>query len=120
MGGSSSDFWWLTQSQLDRFNYLELGYSKPVDDSTRPIIREQKCHVTEIEAFRSKYQNTNVFRSLKLSDNLSTGQEIIGPFLVDIDNESDLDASRIVAQQVLEYLIEQLNLSPISDLRIFF
>lgn len=120
MGGSLSDFWWLTQNQLDRFTYLELGHSEPVDDSTRPVIQAQKYHINTIDAFRNKYHNTNIYRSLKLSDGLSANEEIIGPLIIDIDNENSLGASLVVTRQVLTYLLKQLRLSPTCDLRIFF
>lgn len=118
--GLISDFWWLGQSQTDRYTYLELGHSKPVDDYTTPIIDAKVHHISDMDKFRSSFQNTNVYRSLKISDASLNGDEILGPFLVDIDNEEeDLDDAQGVTKQVVEYLRTQLMLS-LDDLRIFF
>ena len=120
MDATLSDFWWLDNNQLDRFTFLEFGYHEPVDNSQSPSIQSQKCQIADIDKYRSEYQNINVHRSLKLADNPSNGQEIIGPFLVDIDNDDNLGATQNIAKQTLEYLIPQYNLSPVSDFRVFF
>jgi hypothetical protein len=118
--GILSDFWWLDSDQFNIFNYLILGHSDPVDDLTGPNIIPQKCQITALDAYRITYQNTNIYRSLKLSDRPLNGQEIVGPFLIDIDNENNLEASQSITKQTLEYLINQYNLSSENYLRIFF
>lgn len=115
-----SDFWWLSPSQIDRYTYLELGHSDLVVDCTTPIIHAKMHHMSDIDAFCSSFQNTNVYRSLKISDALLNGNEILGPFLIDIDSSSEnLDDAQAVTKQVVTYLMEQLRLSS-DDLRIFF
>lgn len=119
MGGLLSDFWWLDQNQLDKFTYLELGHSEPVDDLTRPTIQAQKCQMATIDEFRSKYYNTNIYRSLMLWDTSMDGRGILGPFLVDIDNENDLNASHTIVKQLLNYFINDIGLI-IDNIRILF
>ena len=119
MVGSLSDFWWLEQNQLDNFTYLELGHNEPVDDLTCPTIQAQKCQITKIDEFRSKYHNINIHRSFMLWDASVDGQGIFGPFLVDIDNDNDLNASHMIVKQLLNYLINNIGLTA-KDLRIFF
>ena len=118
--GLTSDFWWLGPGQTDRYTYLELGHSEPVDDYAAPIIHAKVYHITDMDKFRGSFQNTNIYRSLKISDASLNGDEILGPFLVDIDNEGeDLDDTQGVTKQAVEYLITQLKLS-FDDLHIFF
>jgi len=120
MGGTLSDFWWLERDQTNKFTYLELGHNEPVGGSTSPNIKLIKCQSTSIDEFRSEYQNINLYRSLKLSENPTNGTEITGPFLVDIDNENDLEAAQQITKQTVQYLTTQNNLSPVRDFRIFF
>lgn len=102
---------------MTKITYLELGYNKPVNEETCPDIHIKKCHISTINGFRKKHQNTNVYRSLKLY-NTDNEQVIIGPFVVDIDNDRDLNASYVIVKQVLNYLINKgLNA---NDFRIFF
>ena len=120
MCATLSDFWWLDNNQLDRFSFLEFGYHEPVDNSQTPSIQPQKCQIADIDRYRSKYQNINVHRSLKLADNPSNGEVIIGPFLIDIDNDDSLEAAQEITKQTIQYLTKQNYLSPMKDFRIFF
>lgn len=121
MGAKLSDFWWLDEDQLGRFTYLKFGHNEPVDDSTSPYIKPQKCRISTIDELRSEFQNINIHRSLELSDSPSNGEKLVGPFLIDIDNENNnLESARNIIKQTLEYLTTQLYKSPVVDFRLFF
>jgi hypothetical protein len=109
-----NDFWWLDENLLSKFSYLELGHC----ESSGLIGQIQKSHVADIDVYRSKFDNINVHRSLKLSDKLNDGQEILGPFIIDIDNENNLEAAYLITKQISAFLTS-ISVTP-ADFRIFF
>ena len=119
----STDFWWLSSDQEIRYVYTELGHHNPIPHNEQPHDTswdKEVYLINQIKDWRERFQNTNVYRSLKLVTALSDGQELIGPFLVDIDNESDdLDDALEVARSVLFLLEGQFNINA-NNLKIFF
>jgi hypothetical protein len=116
-----SDFWWLDEHLLDKSIYLELGHIDPTDDSSYMMQQVEKCQVNQIEEYRRKFGDINVFRSLRLSDKLNNGHKIMGPFIVDIDNENEengLVAAHKITRQLSEYLVKN-NITD-KDFRILF
>jgi hypothetical protein len=129
-----TDFWWLSNNaSIDELLVGVGNHRNAADDTDIPPLSSWYRSVNQdslsnnveyypiafINKWRILCKNTNIYRSLKIFD-CNTQQAIfLGPFLVDIDNESDLDASQNVAKQVLEYLTKKLKL-PLNDLRIFF
>jgi hypothetical protein len=118
---SLTDFWWLDDNERRKFAYLELCHSELKDDLTYPFKQKQTIRVTKINEYREKYGNTNIFRSLILKDSLTEEQEILGPFIIDIDNdngENGLEATRKITQQISDYLINDYIKE--NDFRILF
>lgn len=143
MNEKLSDFWWLTLDETTKYRYVQLMHKELYSDrfdQTQPLeantynsldtngnlSKAVKCYPIEfIEKWKSKCANTNVFRSLSLFSAEHNGDELLGPFLMDIDrqhksgkgyvmnlNEALEDTRRLTK----EYLYKLKD----SDFRIFF
>jgi len=120
---ASSEFWWLGSNEKTKYVYVELGHHRPIGDNENP------CSITwdtgislidELNYWRKKFQNTNVYRALKIGTALSGGESIIGPLVVDIDNgDENLEDALVVARKTLFFLCDQREID-INNLRIFF
>jgi len=76
--------------------------------------------IDELEHWRERFQNTNVYRALKIASASSGEDEIIGPFLVDVDNGAgDLGDALVVTRKTFRLLHDKLRVD-IDSLRIFF
>ncbi len=139
-----SDFWWLTPDEAVKYKYLEVWHQEPYSDE--PDSNKEPYSVpcfnsldTEgnlsdvikryplkfVEEWIKKCANINVFRSLGLFTAEQNGEELLGPFVIDIDRaeESDkgyvqnlhnaLEATRQLVKKHLYQLKE-------CDFRIFF
>ena len=118
-----SDFWWLSPSQRSSYQHTEFGHHRPIrdDEEPRSINWDTNiCSIDELENWRDRFQNTNVYRALKtVSTSLGVG-EIIGPVLVDIDNgDEDLEDALTVTRKTLLLLQDKLRIET-DSLRIFF
>lgn len=137
-----SDFWWLSDNEVQDQLLIGLGHHPPLGEDDTPMPLKEWFHslgegmqlstdyelypMDFLEKWRSLCNNTNVYRTLELFTS-STGQgEIFGPFLVDIDNskqvdgyEENLDDALFVACRVADFLIKHWQLSE-RDLRVFF
>ena len=140
-----SDFWWLATDEAVKYKYVYVCYQEPYSDepnSNKDPSSVSRFHsldtngnLSEIERryplgfidqWREKCANTNVFRSFGLFDAEHDGEELLGPFLIDIDREEDqlgkgyvqdingaLEATRRLVKEYLCQLEER-------DFRIFF
>ena len=77
-------------------------------------------NVRNIKQGRQQYQNTNIYRGLKVWADESRNDAISGPLILDIDNESeDLSDALVVTKETLEYLRSSYNIRD-NDIHIFF
>lgn len=119
---SGSDFWWLTSDKV-KFRYVRLGHHEPIrDNDQRSSIKwyRETCLVSNISQWRDRFQNANIYRSLKVLSTKSGEQEILGPFIIDIDSECEnLQDAFDITRKVVSYLVQDRNLKN-DDIRIFF
>lgn len=136
-----SDFWWLPEHESSGKLLVGVGHHRPLTDDDDPCSVEWFHSVSEghglsperkqypldfLKEWRSLCNNTNVYRTLELFASNSSQSEILGPFLVDIDNsnwkdgyEENLDDALLVACMVVDFLSGHWKLSD-QDLRVFF
>lgn len=118
-----SNFWWLSSSQRSRYQYTKFGHHRPIrdDEDPRSVPWDTNvCLIDELEHWRDRFQNTNVYRTLKIASASSGEEEIIGPFLVDIDNgDEDLEDALVVTRKTFHLLHDEFRVD-INNLRIFF
>lgn len=118
-----SDFWWLYTSDKAKFKYVKLGHHKPIRDDDQPCSIKwdnEICLISNIDQWRNKFQNTNIYRSLKVLSTPSGGQEILGPFLIDIDSECEnLEDALDITRKAIGYLTQDWNLAS-GNIQIFF
>jgi len=149
MGGNkaqgNSDFWWLTLDEAVRYKYLEVWHQKPYSDEPNTnkepysvscfnsldrsgnLSKVIKRYPLEfIDQWRKKCTNINVFRSLGLFTSEQNGDELLGPFVIDIDRTEEipnkghvqnLGAALEDTRKVVENYLSQLGE---NDFRIFF
>lgn len=119
-----TDFWWLTSGEKRKYIYIELTHHKPLREQDgapySAFMNLPLVDVKNINQWRKQYQNTNVYRSLKVWADESGNDAMSGPFIVDIDNESeDLSDALVVTQETLEYLRSSYGIKD-DDIHIFF
>ena len=119
----SSDFWWLDSRQKTKYMYAEFGHHRPIRDDEDPWSIQwdtKTCVINQLNDWRESFQNTNVYRSLKIATAPVDGEQLIGPFLVDIDNDNeDLDDALVVARKTFHFLQDRLGVDA-NNVRIFF
>lgn len=120
----TSDFWWFSSSQRNIYQRTNFGHHGPIRDDENPSSVNWDTDARSIdglEHWRDKFQNTNVYRALKTTSTSPGVQgEIIGPFLVDIDNgDEDLTDALVVTRNTLHIIHNEFNVD-ISSSRIFF
>jgi len=119
----TSDFWWLSSSQRNKYKYTKFGHHRPISDDEDPgsVNWDKNIRsIDELENWRDRFQNTNVYRALKIASTSSGVEVIIGPFLVDIDNANeDLEDALVVTRRTFHLLHNELKVD-INSLRIFF
>ncbi len=119
-----SDFWWLTAKEKRKYIYVELVYHKPLkeeNDAPRSVFMNPPLvDVKNINQWRQRYQNTNVYRSLKVWADKSRKDALSGPFIIDIDNESEnLSDALVVTKEAVECLRNFYGIKD-DDIHIFF
>lgn len=119
----NTDFWWLKDSQLAKYLYVEFGHHRPIGDDKQPCLEKwgtETNSVKQLEHWRERFQNINVYRSLKIMTAPIKGEELIGPFVVDIDNGGeDLEDTLTVAREAFRFLCGDLGVR-VNKLKIFF
>jgi len=119
-----SDFWWLTAKEKRKYIYVELVYHKPFgeenDAPSSVFMNPSLVEVKNINQWRQQYQNTNVYRSLKVWADKSRKDALSGPFIIDIDNESEnLSDALVVTKKAVECLRNSYGIKD-DDIHIFF
>ncbi len=140
MYSSSGDFWWLHDGQSRACLLVGLGRQKglPAEDDVPPIIRCRSSlgqgstcgflhPLGAVDAWRAACENTNTYRTLSLYDSKTRKASTLGPFVVDIDNQSgdldnensDLEDAKRVALQVVDLLVNEWKLTA-GDIVVLF
>jgi hypothetical protein len=136
-----SDFWWLPKIRAKENWLVCVGHHHPLTDDDNPcsikwfqsvgVGRElsyelKKYRLDFLAKWRALCNNTNVYRSLELFPSETGQSEVLGPFLVDIDNSSlqdgykeNLHDSLLVTRGVVGFLRNHWKLRSF-DIRIFF
>ncbi len=152
MRNTQSDFWWLSEREAGLEWLVGVGHHDPLTDDyepdlsrpddNEPSLRDWQHSVSEdgqcsqtfrhyplsfIEGWRSLCGNSNVYRTLKLFPAQADQDPILGPFLIDIDNQNwsngyseDLHDALTAARGVVVALTDTWSLRPERDFRIFF
>lgn len=130
----STDFWWLSPEQARQYGYIDLFRQDPYSDEPNtnkeplscPILQGDRRYPLEfVSQWKVKFRNINVFRSFALYSSDTNGEEIIGPFLLDIDRTLEKDGGYVAdlgkALKDTRLLVEAYcsNLKD-EDYRIFF
>lgn len=100
-----TDFWWLNPTQKREYLYVELRHHRPIHDDENLHWDALTCKTNDLDGWRTKYRNTNVYRSLQVSRLPSKEGQFAGPLVVDIDNEHDLEDTLAVTRKVV-YLLQ--------------
>lgn len=118
-----SDYWWLSSSQRSKYQQTEFGHHRPIRDDEDPSSIKwdnNVCSISELEHWRDRFHNTNVYRTLKITSISSGVDEIIGPFLIDIDNgDEKLEDTLTVARKTFLILHDVFKVET-DSLRVFF
>lgn len=136
-----SDFWWLPEHVTSTELLVGVGHHHPLTDDENPCSVEwfhsvgdghelsrarRQYRLNFLKEWRSLCNNTNVYRTLELFTSDTGQSEILGPFLVDIDNsnwkdgyEENLRDALLVARRVVDFLSRHCKLRD-RDLRVFF
>ncbi len=75
--------------------------------------------IQSISKWCNNYQNTNVYRSLKIWSDNSKRETLLGPFVIDIDNDEDLDDALTVTRNAVECIFNFYRLKD-SEIQLFF
>ncbi|MBM2832630.1 MAG: hypothetical protein HW414_1682 [Dehalococcoidia bacterium] len=95
-----SDFWWLLPEEARRFRYVELFHQQPYSDEPHTDKDPYSCPMepsdkrsplTSVTQWKAEFKNINVFRSFALHTTRVGGDELIGPFLLDVDRTTEQD-----------------------------
>ena len=145
------DLWWLSESQASQSWFLGVGHHAPLTDDDdqasitsldqeKPVIPGWFHSLDEgrpspsfklysrnfLDQWRAECLNTNVYRTMKLFPERSGQQPVLGPFLVDIDNQDrtngyseNLDDALSVARQAVGFFVSRC-LGETADFRVFF
>jgi hypothetical protein len=136
-----SDFWWLPEHIASSELLVGVGHHHPLTDDENPCSVEWFHSVGEgdelshacrqyplnfLKKWQSLCNNTNVYRTLELFTSDTGQSEILGPFLVDIDNtnwndvyEENLRDALLVTRRVMDFLSRHCKLRN-QDRRLFF
>lgn len=118
-----SDYWWLNPNQRSKYQQIGVGHHRPIRDDEDPRSIEWDnaiCSISELRNWREKFNNINVYRTLKVTVDRSESDEVIGPFLIDIDNSDEkIEDSLAVAKRTLIILRDIFKLDSIN-FKIFF
>lgn len=120
---SYTDFWWLSSSHRTEHLYVNVGHHRPISDNEDPrsIRRDTNtCPINQLNAWRERFQNTNVYRGLQITTDPPDSDGLMGPFIVDIDNgNEDIEDALAVTKKTLALLQDSFDIS-IENVRLFF
>jgi hypothetical protein len=125
------DFWWFSPDEAKKYKFTLVGHGEPYSDNAnsgrtplsvdwyhsidkggRPARKEERYPLTCLNKWRKIFDNINVFRSHALFDTKENGHELLGPFMIDIDCEKEVENSYVqdinlaleVTREVVRYL----------------
>ncbi len=141
----TSELWWLTPDEMLKYTWLEVLHMDPYSDEPNselePIkvgkyrsldingnlsIETKRYPINFLQIWREKAYNINVFRSIVLFSAEVSGDELAGPFVIDIDSNdhnketgytSNIDDSLKTTRRIFQ---ERLSTLHQNDYRIFF
>jgi hypothetical protein len=126
----ATDFWWIDPNldisgmSIDLVHHCPIGIDDPASLS---FLKPESLPVREIGRWRDSHENSNVYRSLSLKAGDSDTGDIVGPIVLDIDNEdADGDerisalADALDATKAIVDLAQQTFSIGASDLRLFY
>lgn len=118
-----SDFWWLNPHQKVKYQHTEFGHHRPIRNDEDPYSvtwNTDFYSIDRLDDWRDKFQNTNVYRALETVSYSPGVGEIIGPFLIDIDNgNEDLEDALNVARTTFSLLYNEFGVKT-NSFKIFF
>lgn len=98
-----SDFWWLSPNQRSKYQNTEFGHHRPIRDDEDPYSINWDTDFYSIEKLNNwcdKFQNINVYRALRVTSTSQSIEDIIGPFVIDIDNgDEDLEDAQAITRK---------------------
>lgn len=128
----STDFWWLSPEEGRQYRYVDFFHQEPYSDEPHtkrdpvscPMIpSERRYALGFIGRWKAKFSNINVFRSFAVYNSITNGEEIVGPFLLDIDRTLEggyvpdlvkaLEDTRLLVKEYCSHLKDE-------DYRVFF
>mgnify|MGYP001602302971 CR=1 FL=1 len=102
---------------------MELVHHQPLTDEddvpTKAFNSPCINGVQSISEWCGRHQNTNVYRSIKIWTDNSKRETILGPFVIDIDNDDDLDDALTVTRNAVKCIFKIYRLKD-SDIQLFF
>jgi hypothetical protein len=147
----ASDFWWLSDAEANQDLVVGVGHHEPFTDeyepdlsapnAAEPTIRGWKHSLGDsgdlselfrwyplefLHRWRSECRVRNVYRTVRLVSRENAGRVLLGPFLIDIDNQGwtngyseDVGAALDVVRQTA-HLLAGRGLKNGRDFRVFF
>jgi hypothetical protein len=119
----SIDFWWLTSDQQTTYTRVAFGHHRPIRDDEDPRSVDWKVQagrVSQVDNWRGRFESTNVYRGLIVATAPLYAEQLLGPFLIDIDNsDENLEDVLLVTRKTAQILEHQLGVDP-RNLRVFF
>ncbi len=98
----------------NNFHYVKLKHNDPVT-SEEPPDKNGKFAIKSIDninCWRLQFSNTNVFRSLLVTKNPQHQDGLLGPFVLDIDNEQENISDALdVTRKAYSYLTDILKIN---------
>ena len=95
-----TDFWWLSSIEAKRYGYIDLFHQEPYSDEPNsdkdplscPMLKGNRRYPLEfVGQWKAKFRNVNVFRSYALYSTDIKNNQIIGPFILDIDRSVEFN-----------------------------
>ncbi len=142
-----TDFWWLRPEEVKKYKFVLVGHHDPYSDEpdsdrqpfsvpwyhsvdeSENLSKDMKRYSLDfLNKWRRRCRNTNVFRSLALFVAEENAEELLGPFVVDIDREEyvpgkgyvqHLDDALEATRKAVRYLQQRYRVNE-SDLHVLF
>ncbi len=140
-----SELWWLAPDEIPKYTWLEVLHMEPYSDEPNsdrePLSvatyrsinadgsmsnKRKRYPINFLHIWREKASNINVFRSMVLFSTEVGGEELAGPFVIDIDSNNhnnengyfpNIDDALKTARRIIQEHLSSLN--P-NDYRVFF
>ncbi|HEY41687.1 MAG TPA: hypothetical protein G4O18_07485 [Dehalococcoidia bacterium] len=141
----TSELWWLTPDEMLKYTWLEVLHTQPYSDEPnsnfQPMsgdeyrsldtngnlsIETKRYPINFLNIWRKQAYNINVFRSMVLFSAEVGGDELAGPFVIDIDSDNynkktgydpNINDSLKTTRRIIQKRLSKLHQ---NDYRIFF